>query len=93
MEKGTDPDADPSYRDFRAAVESARSQAEVRAVALINQAAQGGTWQAAAWFLERSHPQRWGRYSRTEVTGRDGGPIEIDAESLERKITEALGEG
>ncbi len=80
------------YVEFVEAVESARSQAEVRAVALINQAAQGGTWQAAAWFLERSHPHRWGRFQRTEVTGKGGGPVEVDVASLERKIAEVLGE-
>lgn len=93
MQKGADPDAPAIYRDFRQAVETARSQAEVRAVALINQAAQNGTWQAAAWYLERSHPQRWGRFQRTEVTGRDGGPVEVDVAVLERKIADMLGEG
>lgn len=93
MEKGMDPDQpDPRYGEFREAIETAKAQSEVRSVALINAAAQRGTWQAAAWYLERSYPQRWGRYTRTEVTGKDGGPIEIDAVTLERKIAEALGE-
>lgn len=92
MEQGADPDAPQIYRDFREAVENARAQAEVRHVALITQAAQSGTWQASAWYLERSHPQRWGRFQRTEITGRDGGPIEVDAAALERKIAEVLGE-
>ena len=92
MEQGADPDAPQMYRDFRDAVESARAQAEVRHVALITQAAQGGTWQASAWYLERSYPQRWGRLQRTEITGRDGGPIEVDATVIERRIAEALGE-
>ena len=30
-----------------------------RNVALIMKAAQGGTWQAAAWWLERRHPTDW----------------------------------
>jgi transposase len=33
-------------------------------------------WQAAAWILERRHPDRWGRRERVELTGRDGGPVE-----------------
>lgn len=92
MEKGAEDDAPQMYRDFREAVESANATAEVRDVALITQAAQSGTWQAAAWKLERKFPQRWGRFQRTEITGRDGGPIEVDAASIERKIAEALGE-
>ena len=35
------------------------------ALAAIRQAAQGGTWQAAAWLLERRYPAAYGR--RTEV--------------------------
>lgn len=92
MEQGSEPDAPALYREFREAVENARAEAEVRHVALITQAAQSGTWQASAWYLERSHPQRWGRFQRTEITGRDGGPVEIDAVVLERKIAEVLGE-
>ena len=85
-------DAPDALREFRDAVESARAGAEVRAIALINRAAQDGTWQAAAWYLERSHPHRWGRFQRTEVSGPQGGPVEIDVAGLERKIAEALGE-
>ena len=25
------------------------------------------TWQAAAWYLERKHPDRWGRRERVDV--------------------------
>ena len=30
-------------------------------VARIQRAAQGGTWTAAAWWLERRHPEEWGK--------------------------------
>ena len=81
------------YVEFVDAIESARAQAEVRSVALIQKAANDGTWQAAAWYLERSHPQRWGRLNRTEISGPEGGPIEtkIDIEALDAKIEEFLG--
>lgn len=92
MAAGAEPDAPDALREFREAVESARAQSEVRAIALIQKAASDGTWQAAAWFLERSHPHRWGRLQRTEVTGAGGGPVEVDVAGLERKIAEALGE-
>ena len=76
------------YVDFLDAVESARAGAEVRSVHLISKAANEGTWQAAAWFLERSHPQRWGRLNRTEISGPDGGPIEavVDLDRLDAKL-------
>lgn len=36
-----------------------------------------GDWRAAFTLLERRYPQRWGKTLRTEVTGADGGPIEV----------------
>jgi len=51
---------DAPYREFRAEVEAARAEAEVRAVARVTQAAEKD-WRAAAWFLERRCSQRWGR--------------------------------
>jgi len=42
------------------------------ALAVIQRAANSGTWQAAAWFLERRN-KKWS--NRTEITGADGSPI------------------
>lgn len=36
-------------------------------VQTIRQAAQGGVWQAAAWRLERRHPDQWGRRQQDVV--------------------------
>lgn len=33
----------------------------------IEQAAQGGAWQADAWWLERRYPEQWGRRDRVNV--------------------------
>lgn len=46
------------------AIKSAEAQDEQEAVALIRQAARKGTWQAAAWYLERKMPAKWGRWDR-----------------------------
>lgn len=73
-----DPDVEDRYRDFRDAVESARAASEVRNVALIQRAANEGTWQAAAWYLERTAWQRWGR--RTMLTGDAGEPIKVEVD-------------
>ena len=32
-------------------------------------------WNAAAWWLERTRPHQYGRFTRTEVTGADGAPL------------------
>lgn len=91
IDAGADYDDDEIvYVEFLEAVEKARSQAQVRAVGLIQKAAIDGTWQAAAWFLERSNPQQWGRYQRMEVTGKDGGAVEVDVTRLEEKVQAVL---
>lgn len=69
-----------AYAAFRAAAEKARSDAEIRNVAMIQRAAQDvRTWQAAAWWLERSFPSRWGRVNRTslELSGPGGKPVQV----------------
>ena len=63
------------YAEFAAAVHLADAEAEVYAVATIRQA-MPTDWRAALAFLERRHPGRWRRQTSTELTGKDGGPIE-----------------
>ena len=36
-----------------------------------------GSWQAAAWLLERKDPKHFGKQERIEHTGKDGGPIQL----------------
>jgi hypothetical protein len=89
-EHGTPLATEVIYLDFLEAVEKARAEAELRAVAQIQKAASLGTWQASAWYLERSSPKRWGRKDYSEITGEDGGAIriEVSTDELERKIME-----
>jgi hypothetical protein len=79
------------YLDFMNAVDQARATATVRNVALVQQAAQAGSWQAAAWWLERTNPQQWGRRMQTEIVGANEGPVQVnisvdDLESLIQQI-------
>lgn len=66
------------FVEFLASIEKAQADAEARNVALIAKAAAEGTWTAAAWWLERKHPDRWGRKERHEVTGKDGGDLIVE---------------
>jgi hypothetical protein len=50
--------ADPDFSD---AVEKARAVMEATMLALIQKSAVGGSWQAAAWKLERIFPEKYGR--------------------------------
>ena len=82
------------YAEFAREVDSARAQAMVRNVTLVNTAAQT-TWQAAAWWLERTNPQMWGRHLRAEVSGPDQGPIpiQVQRDALIDRIVNLLNEG
>lgn len=67
------------YYDFLQAVEQAKAKAEGDALNIIRNAALNGTWQAAAWFLERSKPERWRLRTTTEVADADeGGRVQGD---------------
>ena len=48
-------------RAFCAALEDAEGRAAIGWLAKIEQAASAGSWQAAAWKLERRYPQDFGR--------------------------------
>lgn len=64
------------YFEFFEAVHAAQASAEVRAVTHI-QKAMPDDWRAAATFLERRHPERWGRRNATEQQTKEGGRIVI----------------
>lgn len=46
-------------------------------------------WRADAWLLERRNPQEYGRATRLELTGKDGGPIEV-VSSLDKAIEDLM---
>ena len=47
--------------DFSDAIKNAEGSAVVKWLEQIDKAAEGGTWQAAAWKLERRYPHQYGR--------------------------------
>jgi len=69
-------DNEQRYARFSEDVDTARAAAIVRNVGIIQQAAQTN-WQAAGWFLERTAPQHFSRQIRTEVSGPDRGPVQV----------------
>jgi len=77
------------FAEFLDAVEKAKSDAEVRDLYLIDQAAQTGSWQAAAWKLERKFPHKWGRVNRTEISGPEGKPVQV--ETMRAELLKTLG--
>ncbi|MDV2988562.1 MAG: hypothetical protein P3T54_00150 [Dehalogenimonas sp.] len=81
MEKGEDDpeknyQAAPLFRNFRAAVLEAEAVAEIR---LLSQAQKGGPQSSAAMMvMSRRWRERWAETVKTEVTGKDGGPIQVE---------------
>ena len=49
------------YFELFEALEKAEAESVIRAMSQIENAAKEGTWQAAAWRLERTHPTEYGR--------------------------------
>ena len=54
------------YYDFRKAMEQAEGERVARWLAIINKAAQNDNWTSAAWLLERTRPDDYGR-NRVDV--------------------------
>lgn len=65
------------YRKFFNAIKKAEATAEGRNVAIIQDAAQT-TWQAAAWYLERKYPDRWGKKDQMDLNHSGGIEIKVD---------------
>ena len=86
-----EPDEEP-FLQFLRSIREADAEGIIGHLMNIDNAAKNGTWQASAWILERKQPKKWGRYDRTEITGPEGGPIQINVstEELERKVTRIL---
>ena len=58
---GSTPDGLPRFREFLNQVRIAEAEAALRHLDLIEKAAKKANWQAAAWLLERRHPDLFGK--------------------------------
>jgi hypothetical protein len=56
------------YASFADGVEKARGDFVARRIRRIEHAAEGGTWTADAWAVERVDPDTWGRKDRVDVS-------------------------
>ena len=78
--KGLDPECTsryaPRYRALVAAVENAEAVVEAKQAKRIVDAGEQ-TWQAAAWYLERKHKDRWARADQLDVTSRGQGLFDV----------------
>lgn len=68
------PEKYPHFAELAADVEVARAEMRASAVDNIVTVANSqapGTWQANAWYLERTDPENWGRKDKVEHVGND----------------------
>jgi hypothetical protein len=84
---------DAKYMQFSERVRAAESVPIDKNIKMI-QAFAAESWQAAAWMLERRRPQDFGKMSRHEFSGPEGGPIrqkhEVDVKQLTDAELEAI---
>lgn len=76
LQESEEDDAKPLLKELSDTVRKARAQAEMRNVLRIQKAADD-SWQAAAWWLERSQPKKWSKQTNVELSGVDGSPINV----------------
>lgn len=76
LKRGTEEPAGP-YFEFLGAIKEAKARRRASLVAQIQLAARGGTWQAAAWLLERTESATYALRNKHEITGEDGGPVAL----------------
>ncbi len=67
---------------FKYQTERARACAEVNTLKQISTAA-NTSWRAAAWFLERTRPERYGLRQSVNLAGSPGSPVEIRTISVD----------
>ena len=71
-------------RKLSETIKQAELAGQSAALDIVRTAAANGTWQAAAWFLERRN-KKWS--NRTEITGPDGGPVRtVTVDDLDEKL-------
>jgi len=81
------------FVDFLEAIEKAKAEAVLRNVSIIQKAASVGSWQASAWWLERTQHQLYGRKQQVALQGvENGSPIalSVDTKDLEDKVARIL---
>lgn len=83
------------YVVFTFLIERARAAAEIRTIQGIHKAAGQGNWQAGAWWLERTMPEKYGRRDHINLEGsKPGDPVRtetvVTVDTLNKKLAALL---
>ncbi|WP_245533961.1 hypothetical protein [Effusibacillus pohliae] len=88
LEEGAKPRAKKGYREFCEAVKKAEAAAEAKRIQLITKAAETD-WKAAAWYLERKYPDRWGKKDKVSAEVEHSGTV-VNREEYEISIRQQI---
>ena len=69
------------YLEFHQAMLKAAAVWETRDLAVIEEAAQGGDWKAAAWRLERAAARRWNKQLSVDVSVESSQTVDVSIET------------
>jgi hypothetical protein len=75
--------------DFSDAVLKAELVCKQRNIVRIQNASKK-SWTAAAWWLERKFPDEFAQRSRYELTGQNGGPVQVAPDPALPAVTEEM---
>lgn len=90
IEKADEPDALKIYVQFRQRMRVARQLGKMSKVQIIHTAATGpdGDWRAAAWLLERTHPDEFAPKEKLDV--RHTGTVNHEHKAIVFHVPEAI---
>lgn len=88
LKRGKNEEHGPFFQFFQA-IEQASAKSEVEALDIIWIASERD-WRAAAWYLERRFPKKWGKRQRNEVSDLSVYPTQLDIEDIREKLIKKL---
>lgn len=78
------------YVQFLQSVKKAEEKAKAYHLQQIRKASENGSWQASAWYLERKHPQEWGRRQQIDMDAQVKAKVDSNVKvNLHDEIKEA----
>lgn len=77
MKAGDSATRNNKFSEFSEAVRRAEAECKYKATKVIIKAMADGEWKAALEFLRRRDRAEWGDNIKQELTGKDGGPIDV----------------
>ncbi len=80
------------YHDFDEAIKKAEAGAVTWALGVVRKAAESGVWQAACWWLERSHRDKYGRQEDPATTKLQREKLTEEIKLLRARIDPARGQ-